>query len=100
LEKPERDGPIEHYVLTTLPKSLSRKQLVRRTKQRWRTERAYEDLKGELGLDHFEGRSYIGWQHHVSCVLACYAFLVAERARAFPPQTGRAPRDDTFERAA
>jgi SRSO17 transposase len=100
IDKLQRGGPVEHYVLTTLPETLSRKQLVRRIKQRWRTERAYEDLKGELGLDHFEGRSYVGWQHHVSCVLACYAFLVAERARAFPPQTGRARRDDTLERAA
>ena len=37
------------------------------------------------GSSHFEGRSYRGWQHHVTCALACYAFLVAERARAFPP---------------
>jgi SRSO17 transposase len=100
IEKAKRDGPVEHYVLTTLPKSMSRKQLVRRTKQRWRTERAYEDLKGELGLDHFEGRSYPGWQHHVSCVLACYAFLVAERARAFPPETRPTRSDDALARAA
>lgn len=86
IEKPKRGAPVEHYVLSTLPKTLSRKQLVLKIKQRWRTERAYQDLKGELGLDHFEGRSYLGWQHHVSCVLACYAFLVAERARAFPPK--------------
>jgi len=39
-------------VLATLPASISRKVLVRRINQRWRTERAYEDLKGELGLDH------------------------------------------------
>jgi SRSO17 transposase len=100
IEKANRYGPAEHYVLTTLPKSISRKQLVRRIKQRWRTERAYEDLKGELGLDHFEGRSYVGWQHHVSCVLACYAFLVAERARAFPPQTRRTRRGHQVECAA
>ncbi len=100
IEKADREGPVEHYVLTTLPKSMSRKQRVRRVKQRWRTERVYEDLKGELGLDHFEGRSYIGFQHHVSCVLACYAFLVAERARIFPPQARRTRRDDSIARAA
>jgi hypothetical protein len=54
-------------------------------KSRWRIERGYEDLKGELGLDHYEGRSFIGWHHHVTVVLACYAFLVAEHARSFPP---------------
>lgn len=100
IDKIERDGPVEHYVLVTLPKSMTRKALVRRTKQRWRTERAYEDLKGELGLDHFEGRSYTGWQHHISCVLACYAFLVAERARGFPPSAGRTRYHDAIERAA
>jgi SRSO17 transposase len=100
IEKSERAGPVEHYVLTTLPASMSRKQIVRRIKQRWRTERVYEDLKGELGLDHFEGRSYVGWQHHVSCVLACYAFLVSERARAFPPEARRARQNDQIAFAA
>ncbi len=100
LDKEKRGGPIEHYVLATLPKTMSRKQLVRRIKQRWRTERAYEDLKGELGLDHFEGRTYTGWQHHVSCVLVCFAFLVAERARAFPPKAGWTHRNRTLQNAA
>jgi SRSO17 transposase len=100
IDKERRGSPVAHYVLATLPKSMSHKQLVRRVKQRWRTERAYEDLKGELGLDHFEGRTYTGWQHHVSCVLACYAFLVAERARAFPPEAGRTRPNDQVDSAA
>ena len=100
IEKLARGGPVEHYVLATLPASMPRKQLVRRIKQRWRTERAYEDLKGELGLDHFEGRTYPGWQHHVSCVLACYAFLVAERARAFPPEARGSRRHHAIQDAA
>jgi len=53
--------------------------------QRWRTERVYEDLKGELGLGHDEGRRFPGWHHYVSVALCCYAFIVAERARRFPP---------------
>jgi SRSO17 transposase len=65
---------------------------VRTIKERWKTERAYQELKGELGFDHFEGRSFIGWHHHVSVVLCCYAFVVAERARAFPPSAGWARR--------
>jgi SRSO17 transposase len=100
IEQPKRAERAEHYVLATLPKSISRKELVRRIKQRWRTERAYEDLKGELGLDHFEGRTYTGWQHHVTCALTCYAFLVAERARVFPPTAGRDGRDDAVDCAA
>ena len=43
------------------------------------------DLKGELGLDHFEGRSFVGWHRPVSVVLCCYASVVAEQMRAFPP---------------
>jgi SRSO17 transposase len=65
------------------------KQLVRLVMQRWRTERAYQDLKGELGLDHYEGRRYPGWHHHISVVLACYAFIIAERARLSPPAARR-----------
>ncbi len=100
IEKPRGDEPASHYVLATLPKSITRKQIVRRIKQRWRIERSYEDLKGELGLDHFEGRSFRGWQHHVTCALACYAFLVAERVRAFPPSARGTKKDDSIDCAA
>lgn len=78
-----------NYFLSSLPARMTKKQLVRIVMQRWRTERAYEDLKGELGLDHYEGRSFPGWHHHVSVVLCCYAFVVAERARHFPPSASR-----------
>jgi SRSO17 transposase len=100
IEKPRSDEPAAHYVLATLSKSITRKQIVRRIKQRWRIERSYEDLKGELGLDHFEGRSYRGWQHHVTCALACYAFLVAERVRAFPPSARGTKNDHSIVCAA
>jgi SRSO17 transposase len=100
IERPSRDEPPEHYVLATLPSRSKRKHLVQRIKQRWRIERTYEDMKGELGLDHFEGRSYPGWQHHVSCVLACAAFVVAERTRRFPPSRRGTQADDPFVRAA
>jgi SRSO17 transposase len=88
------------FTLTTLPRRMSRKQIVRIFKERWRTERMYEDLKGELGLDHFEGRSFTGWHHHVSVVLCCYAFVVSERVSAFPPSAGRHRRDSEISVAA
>jgi SRSO17 transposase len=100
IDRPARDQPPKHYTLSTLPKNLSHKRLVRRLKQRWRIERTYEDLKGELGLDHFEGRTYPGWQHHVTCVLSCAAFVVAERVRAFPPSAGRSEADRSIACAA
>jgi SRSO17 transposase len=88
------------FTLTTLPQRMSRKQIVRIFKERWRTERMYEDLKGELGLDHFEGRSFTGWHHHVSVVLCCYAFVVSERVSAFPPSAGRRDRHGEISVAA
>jgi SRSO17 transposase len=68
--------------------------------QRWRTERAYQDLKDELGLDHYEGRRFPGWHHHVSVVLCCYAFVIAERVRHFPPSARGSVEYDTQSRAA
>ncbi|HEX6795669.1 MAG TPA: IS701 family transposase [Casimicrobiaceae bacterium] len=97
-----RDGETEprNYFFCSLPGPMTTKQLVRLVMQRWRTERVYEDLKGELGLDHYEGRRFPGWNHHVSVVLACNAFVVAERARRFPPSAGRTLADDTQQVAA
>jgi SRSO17 transposase len=85
IEWPYAEKEPTHFFLTTLPRRMSKKQIVRLIKERYRTEQAYEELKGELGLDHFEGRSFTGWHHHVSVALCSYAFLVAERSRAFPP---------------
>jgi SRSO17 transposase len=83
----EKD-PFKYY-FTTLPPDWSRKRLIRLIKERWKTERVYEDMKGELGLDHFEGRRFPGWHHHVSVAICCYAFVVAERVRHFPPTARR-----------
>ena len=85
VEWPDHEiGPTK-FLLTTLPRRMTKKQVVRIVNERWHTEQAYSELKGELGLDHFEGRSFPGWHHHVSVVLCCYAFVVAERVRRFPP---------------
>ena len=82
-----REGEPEpaNSFLISLPERKTKKQLIRLVMQRWRTERVYEDLKGELGLDHYEGRRFPGWHHHVSVALCCYAFIIAERVRRFPP---------------
>ena len=73
------------FTLTTLPRKMSKKHIVRTIKERWRTEIAYEEMKQELGLDHYEGRSFPGKNHQVSVVLTCYAFVAAERLRRFDP---------------
>jgi SRSO17 transposase len=100
MEWSEADAKPTKCILTTLPRRMSKKEIVRIVKERWRTERAYEELKGELGLDHFEGRSFPGWHHHVSVVLCCYAFLVSERVRHFPPSTRRSRRSHPVAVAA
>jgi SRSO17 transposase len=79
---------------------MSKKEIVRTIKERWKTERVYQELKGELGFEHFEGRSFVGWHHHVSVALCCYAFVVAERVGAFPPSARRARRNHALAVAA
>lgn len=92
--------PTKFHFINLAPGRQSRKRLVRLIKQRWRTERVYEDLKGELGLDHFEGRSFLGWHHHVSVALSCYAYVAAEQARRFSPSAREAPQTDPQSLAA
>jgi SRSO17 transposase len=92
IEWPDNEPEPTKYTLSSLPPTVSKKQLVRLVKERYRTERIYEDLKGELGFDHYEGRRFPGWHHHISVVLSCFAFIVAERVRRFPPSYRRPPR--------
>lgn len=85
IEWPEGEQNPVRYWLSTMNASASLLSLVNLAKLRWRVERDDEELKGELGLGHFEGRTWAGFHHHGACVLATYAFLVTERARVFPP---------------
>jgi SRSO17 transposase len=75
--------PFKFY-LSNLPSDTSIKSLVRLAKLRWRIERDYQELKAELGLDHFEGRTWLGFHHHVALCAAAHAFLAIRRA-VFPP---------------
>lgn len=100
IEWPADEKEPTRYTLTTLPRKMSKKGIVRITKERYRTEQVYEEMKGELGLDHFEGRGYPGWCHHVTLTLCCYAFLVSERVSAFPPSARRTRRANALASAA
>jgi SRSO17 transposase len=79
VEWPAGEAAPTKYFFSNLPEGTSLKQLVRTAKGRWWVEHSYKELKDELGLDHFEGRSWRGWQHHVTLVLLAYAFLVLQR---------------------
>lgn len=76
----DADAPTDYW-LSSLPADTDLKTLVRLAKLRWRIEHDYRELKHALGLDHFEGRSYRGWHHHVTCVSVAHAFLTLERRR-------------------
>jgi len=71
------------YWISNLPASTSRGRLARLARLRWKIELDYKQLKGELGLDHYEGRSWLGWYHHTALVTAAHGFLTLERLR--PP---------------
>lgn len=83
----ENDGC--KFSLCSLPKRTTHRELVRLLHQRWRTERVYQDMKQEFGLAQYQGRSYLGWHHHVTASMVCYAFAAAEQARLFPPRPDR-----------
>jgi len=79
IEWPQGEAEPTKYFLSTLPADTPIKELVRVAKLRWRIERDYQELKQELGLGHFEGRSWRGFHHHATLCIAAYGFLLAER---------------------
>ncbi len=83
-EWPEGEAEPVKYWLSNLPAETPLGELVRLAKLRWRIEHDYRELKDALGLDHFEGRTYRGWNHHVTLVSVAHAFLTLER-RDRPP---------------
>jgi SRSO17 transposase len=74
----DKAEPVKYW-LSNLPESTPLVELVRLGKLRWRVEQDYRELKGALGLDHFEGRSFGGWHHHVTLVSVAHGFLTLER---------------------
>jgi SRSO17 transposase len=67
------------YWLASLPAELPLQRLVGLAELRWRVEHDYRELKDALGLDHFEGRSWQGWHHHVTLVSVAHGFVTLER---------------------
>jgi SRSO17 transposase len=86
----QADGKIK-YAFSNLPEGTSKKKAVRLWKSRWPVEQGYQQMKEELGLDHFEGRSWRGFHHHAALVILAYGFLLLERHRGqeHPVQPGK-----------
>ena len=72
------DAPIDYWI-SNLPADTEPERLARLARLRWKIELDYKQLKGELGLDHYEGRSWIGWHHHTALVTVAHGFLTLER---------------------
>lgn len=73
------------FWLSNLPPTMTMRGLIRLAKLRWRVERDYQEMKQEIGLDHFEGRTWRGFHHHAALCAAAHAFLALRRA-LFPPE--------------
>jgi SRSO17 transposase len=91
---PDKDEPVKYW-LSNLPADTPLVGLVHLAKLRWRVEHDYRELKQCLGLDHYEGRTYRGLHHHLTCVTVAHAFLTCCRLsragpRAARPQTAAA----------
>ncbi len=84
-EWPEGEPKPTKYWLSTLPQETSVRTLVRLAKLRWRVERDYQEMKQELGLDHYEGRTWRGFHHHAALCAVAHGFLALKRALS-PPE--------------
>ena len=69
------------YAFSDLPADTSRIKAVRLWRSRWPVEQGSQQMKEELGLDHFEGRSWRGFHHHACLVMLAYGFLALEQLR-------------------
>jgi len=88
VEWPKSEKEPTKFWLSTLPEDMVFERMIDIVMMRWRIERDYQELKQEVGLGHFEGRSWRGFHHHATMCIAAFGFLVAERG-AFPPSASR-----------
>ena len=72
----------QKYYVSNLPAETTLKTLAAAIKARWICEQAHQQLKEELGLDHFEGRSWTGLHRHALMTMIAYAFLQSRRLKA------------------
>ena len=70
------------YYLLNLDATATLRELVTLVRSRWPIEQQYRELKDELGIDPFEGRTYRGWAHHTVLTAMAFMFLQVERKRS------------------
>jgi SRSO17 transposase len=91
IEWPDGEQAPTKYWFSTLSATIGFRELVDIAKLRWRIERDYHELKQEVGLGHFEGRSWRGFHHHATLCIAAYGFLVSERETIPPSEAASTP---------
>jgi SRSO17 transposase len=75
------DPSIIKYYFSNAPAKTTLKEFVRISGMRWPIETIFEEAKGEVGLDHYEMRSWLGWHHHMLLVALAHHFLMRLRIR-------------------
>jgi len=70
------DGTLKYYI-SNFPESASIRKIIHLAHARYKVEQGYQQLKEELGLDHYEGRSWLGLHHHISLCFMAFDFLVS-----------------------
>lgn len=70
------------FYLAYAPAGTSVEQLVRTAGKRWKIEEAFEQAKGETGLDEYEVRKWDGWYRHVTLSMLAHAYLCVLRSVA------------------
>ena len=90
IEWPKDESAPTKFWLATVDHDMPFRELVNLAKLRWRIERDYQELKQEIGLGHYEGRTWRGFHHHGTMSIAAYGFLISERERIPPSGPDRA----------
>jgi SRSO17 transposase len=75
------DPAVIKFYVSNAPVETHLIEFVRITGMRWSIEIIFEEDKGEIGLDHYETRSWLGWHHHMLLVALAHHFLVRLRVR-------------------
>ena len=78
----DQEHPTDYWLAQLGNQPVGLRRLVRTVRARWRVELDYREMKEELGLDHYEGRHWLGWHHHVTLVSLAFAFLRSEQSRS------------------
>jgi len=90
IEWPKDEVAPTKFWLATVDHDMPFRDLVDLAKLRWRIERDYEELKQEIGIGHYEGRTWRGFHHHGTMSIAAYGFLISEREKIPPSGPDRA----------